>query len=166
MYIKDGIYRQLKAKVAAPIAAGTVLTAGGTQAAANGSDAFGIVPERIDVLSPTGMIYVAVGGTIDLESPQNAGITLSEEMQLALTGINFIPEPQKPEKPDELPAVSGTDNGKILKVSGGKWAKGDETVELPATTAEDNGKVLVVVDGAWAMVEPDEPIYTPPAAEE
>ena len=52
-----------------------------------------------------------------------------------------------------LPSVSSTDNGKILKVSGGKWAKGNETVELPAVSADDNGKVLMVVEGAWAVAE-------------
>lgn len=48
-----------------------------------------------------------------------------------------------------LPSVSSTDNGKILKVSGGKWAKGSP--ELPAVTADDNGKVLMVVEGVWAV---------------
>ena len=50
----------------------------------------------------------------------------------------------------ELPEVSGTDNGSILKVSGGKWAKGSETVELPAVTSENAGQVLMVnAEGQW-----------------
>ena len=52
-----------------------------------------------------------------------------------------------------LPKVSSTDNGKILKVSGGKWTKENEAVELPAVTSDDNGKVLMVVEGAWAVAE-------------
>lgn len=52
-----------------------------------------------------------------------------------------------------LPSVSSTDNGKILKVANGKWAKGNETVELPAVTADDNGKVLIVVEGVWAVAD-------------
>lgn len=51
----------------------------------------------------------------------------------------------------ELPAVDSGDNGSVLKVSGGKWAKGTETVELPAVTAENNGQVLMVVEGQWAV---------------
>lgn len=50
----------------------------------------------------------------------------------------------------ELPAVSGADNGDILKVIEGKWAKGEETTELPAVTATNNGSILSVIGGAWA----------------
>ena len=50
-----------------------------------------------------------------------------------------------------LPQVSSTDNGKVLRVSGGKWVKGDETVELPEVSSDDNGKVLMVVEGEWAV---------------
>ena len=49
----------------------------------------------------------------------------------------------------ELPSVTSDDNGAVLKVSGGKWAKGSETVELPAVTGDDNGKALLVSGGAW-----------------
>lgn len=49
-----------------------------------------------------------------------------------------------------LPAVSSSDNGKVLKVVSGAWAKGAETQELPAVSTSDNGKVLKVVSGAWA----------------
>ena len=52
-----------------------------------------------------------------------------------------------------LPSVSSTDNGKILKVANGKLAKGNETVDLPEVSADDNGKVLMVVEGAWAVAE-------------
>lgn len=52
----------------------------------------------------------------------------------------------------ELPVVSSTHNGKVLKVSGGKWAVGTDNAgdTLPAVTAADNGSVLSVVSGAWA----------------
>lgn len=49
----------------------------------------------------------------------------------------------------ELPAVTASDNGDVLTVVNGKWAKADAPKELPAVTAEDNGSVLKVVDGAW-----------------
>lgn len=49
----------------------------------------------------------------------------------------------------ELPAVTAADNGDVLTVVNGAWAKADAPKELPAVTAEDNGDVLKVVDGAW-----------------
>ncbi len=52
----------------------------------------------------------------------------------------------------ELPAVSASDNGDVLTVVSGKWAKADIPAELPAVTAADNGKVLGVANGAWGAV--------------
>lgn len=54
----------------------------------------------------------------------------------------------------ELPEVSATDNGDVLKVVSGKWAKGEESKELPAVSSTDNGNVLAVVEGAWAKSAP------------
>lgn len=49
-----------------------------------------------------------------------------------------------------LPAVSNTDNGKILMVSSGKWNKAAMPTELPAVTSADEGKVLTVnSSGEW-----------------
>lgn len=50
----------------------------------------------------------------------------------------------------ELPTVSGSDNGKVLKVVSGSWAAAQDSGGLPSVTSTDNGKVLRVVDGAWA----------------
>lgn len=66
----------------------------------------------------------------------------------------------------ELPAVSAADNGNILKVVAGKWAKGQETAELPAVTAEDEGDVLTVnAEGAWTKAEPVKELPTVTASD-
>ena len=70
-------------------------------------------------------------------SPVDVYLNLQEQLTEATGGV--------------LPKVSSTDNGMILKVSSGEWAKGSETVELPAVTAENNGAVLKVDAGAWAI---------------
>lgn len=51
----------------------------------------------------------------------------------------------------ELPAVTTSDNGDVLTVVEGKWAKAAIPNELPAVTAENNGAVLKVADGAWGI---------------
>ena len=62
----------------------------------------------------------------------------------------------------ELPAVSGSDNGKALMVSGGQWEAGNLPTELPAAPAEDGTYTLkvTVADGtatyAWVS-DPAEP---------
>lgn len=57
---------------------------------------------------------------------------------------------QAADVPKELPAVTSSDNGKVLKVASGAWTKAAETKELPSVTTSDNNKVLKVVSGAWA----------------
>lgn len=57
----------------------------------------------------------------------------------------------------ELPTVTNTDNGKVLKVVAGKWQKAADSGDtLPVVSAADNGSVLGVVAGAWAK---DSPVY-------
>ena len=52
-----------------------------------------------------------------------------------------------------LPAVTSSDNGKVLGVADGAWAKLGGGGSLPPVTEADNGKVLAVEDGAWAASE-------------
>lgn len=53
----------------------------------------------------------------------------------------------------ELPAVTGADNGNVLTVVSGKWAKAAIPSQLPAVSATDNGSVLKVIEGAWGVGE-------------
>lgn len=53
-----------------------------------------------------------------------------------------------------LPKVTGSDNGKALIVSSGKWAKKNIPSQLPAVTGSDEGKVLTVdSSGDWVAAE-------------
>ena len=84
-------------------------------------------------------LYVALGGDAD----DVADITLIPDMINAIAAIAGSTV--------ELPKVSKSDNGDVLTVANGKWAKGEIPSQLPAVTAENNGQVLKVVDGAWAV---------------
>ena len=64
----------------------------------------------------------------------------------------------------ELPAVTDVDEGKILAVNAsGKWDKADAPTELPEVSASDNGDVLTVVEGAWAKAAKDDSVVIFPA---
>lgn len=50
----------------------------------------------------------------------------------------------------ELPAVTGSDNGKVLSVVEGSWAAAAPASQLPAVSSADSGKVLMVnASGEW-----------------
>ena len=52
-----------------------------------------------------------------------------------------------------LPTVTTSNNGQILGVSGGTWTVMNAPSGLPTVTTEDNDKVLTVVDGVWTVSE-------------
>lgn len=90
-------------------------------------------------------LYVALGGT----AADVADITIIPDMINAIaTQAATVVEAANAK---ELPSVSSTDNGKLLTVVSGKWAKAAAPTELPTVTADDNGKVLKVADGAWGV---------------
>lgn len=157
MEIRNAIYKTVPVRnLTFPLAAGTVVTAGGTLANSDGSDAYGIVPETVALLPLTKRLYVAVAGTIDLAT---CGATFTDTMIKALgEDFNFVPAKEEHEPPaPELPTVSSTDNGKILMVVNGQWAAADLPSELPTVESTDAGKVLTVVtsgdDTFWAAAE-------------
>lgn len=52
----------------------------------------------------------------------------------------------------ELPAVTVENAGQVLTVNAqGKWVAANIPSQLPAVTATDNGSVLKVVEGVWAV---------------
>jgi len=84
-------------------------------------------------------LYVELGGNIkDVEN-----ITIIPEMIDALSEIAG--------STIELPGVTSEDNGDILTVVEGKWAKAEAPEELPAVTTADYGDALIVdSEGKWA----------------
>lgn len=85
-------------------------------------------------------LYVALGGTASNVANATTSAEVIDAIATIAAGAGI-----------ELPAVTKSDNGDVLTVVEGKWAKADVPKELPAVTASDNGSVLKVVDGAWAV---------------
>lgn len=90
-------------------------------------------------------LYVALGGSSSDVSGLSLNPDVIEKMATLVTSGAL----------KELPSLTGN-AGKVLKVASGasgvEWA--DEKKELPAVSAEDNGDVLTVVEGAWAKAAP------------
>lgn len=83
-------------------------------------------------------LYVALGG--DVDDVEN--ITIIPDM------INAIAEIAGSTL--ELPKVKTADNGSVLTVVSGKWAKAAIPSQLPAVDVSDAGAVLKVnAEGAW-----------------
>lgn len=91
-------------------------------------------------------LYVELGG--NLENVEN--INVIPKMIDALSEIAG--------STIELPGVTAEDNGDVLTVVDGKWAKAEAGggSSLPDVTAEDNGDVLSVVEGEWAKAKINE----------
>lgn len=84
-------------------------------------------------------LYVALGGDIGDVANINTIPDMLEAVASVAGGAGGV-----------LPAVTSEDNGDILGVVNGAWAKRDP--ELPAVNGDDNGKILGVSDGAWDAV--------------
>lgn len=55
-----------------------------------------------------------------------------------------------------IPYTSTNDTGKVMTVDQyGKWSKATIPSQLPAVTASDDGKILKVVNGVWTAVDPN-----------
>ena len=51
--------------------------------------------------------------------------------------------------PLQVPTVTASNNGEILKVENGAWTVGEAPTGVPDVTASDDGKVLQVSNGEW-----------------
>lgn len=87
-------------------------------------------------------LYVALGGDV----ADVADITTLPEM---LEKISTVASAAA----SELPPVTATDNGDVMTVVSGKWAKATPASELPSVGAFDIGKMLTVDNNKkWAKM--------------
>ena len=89
------------------------------------------------------LVYVALGGDADDFTAETNADAIALIATVCSGGSG-----------SSLPAVTDADNGDVLTVVDGAWAKAAAPTELPAVTAADDGDVLTVVEGAWAKATP------------
>ena len=82
----------------------------------------------------------------DPDNEDEKGLTYEDSVTQSLDRIAETFDPAQ-----LLPKVTTSNNGKILKVTSGKWATGNAPTGLPSVSASDNGKILKVVDGSWVV---------------
>jgi hypothetical protein len=90
-------------------------------------------------------LYVALGGT----AANVADVTNTPDMINAIAALDLDAIADNAVTTDTIKDGNVTE----AKLADGVKAKLNAT-ELPAVTAEDNGSVLTVVEGAWAKVAP------------
>ena len=85
-------------------------------------------------------LYLAKAAGEDVQIPANQNTRLERYLKAIIDKISsFV----------GLPDVTSSDNGKILKVTDGAWAKGD--AELPNVTESDENRILTVgTSGTWS----------------
>lgn len=81
---------------------------------------------------------------------------MADISKISINGTTYNVKDATARSRPQLPSTTSADNGKVLKVVNGAWAKGTDNTGsgssgLPSVTASDNGKVLKVVSGAWAV---------------
>lgn len=142
MYIQNATYKTIPTEgLTFPLEAGTVLTIGNVT---------GIVPENVAVAAPTGVLYLAVGGTIDLTSEANAGITFTDAELNALSGdFNFIPLAEA--GGGGLPEYALSDADKVLTVAedAEHGSSVDAVPQQTVTTSSGQASLSDVVSDAF-----------------
>lgn len=154
MKISNPTYRTIPIRantITFPLKEGTPMNQFGN--VANDATAIGLITQTLT--EPQSSVDILVAGDVLLDEVQKAyGASLSADAVAAMAGINFY-------RADgsviavvgggsDLPDVTASDNGDILRVVGGVWAKAD--AELPAVSSDDNGKLLGVSEGEWGLV--------------
>ena len=130
MRVSNGVYKPLKidwANITFPLKEGSPVSLAGV--VANNGNAIGLVPHIYTEEPLMKSIYVLVGGDVDLAEIEEAfGTSLATAAKANMNGLRF------------------------WKADGTVDDSADNS--LPSVTAEDNGDVLTVVDGAWAKATP------------
>ena len=109
-------------------------------------------------------IVDALGALTNVVDPNGTAVAAAAKLNNMTTSVTILPAGSTPTSsltevdghfhltlgiPLQVPTVTASNNGEILKVENGQWTVGQAPTGVPDVTASDDGKVLQVSNGEW-----------------
>ena len=175
MRVANEVYKEIKMdwdNITFPLKEGSPVSLNGV--VSNDGDAIGLVPQTITKEPLIKSIWILVGGDVDLAEVEEAfGDSLEDAAKSNMNGLRFWLEDGTVYNATELPSVTADDNGDVLTVVEGEWAKatpsgGGGSLVIGVTSADDvdtfnkTWKEIhdAMASGQIAMILSEEDAYT------
>ncbi len=109
-------------------------------------------------------IVTALGALTNVVDPNGTTVATAQKLNNMTTSVTILAAGATPTSsltevdghfhlqlgiPLQVPTVTASNNGEILKVENGAWTVGEAPTGVPDVTASDNGSILQVSNGAW-----------------
>lgn len=109
-------------------------------------------------------IVTALGALTNVVDPNGTTVAAAQKLNNMTTSVTILAAGATPTSsltevdghfhltlgiPLQVPTITASNNGEILKVENGAWTVGEAPTGVPDVTASDNGKVLQVSNGEW-----------------
>ena len=109
-------------------------------------------------------IVSALEALTNVVDPNGTTVAAAQKLNNMTTSVTILPAGSTPTSsltevnghfhltlgiPLQVPTVTASNNGEILKVENGAWTVGEAPTGVPDVTASDDGKVLQVSNGEW-----------------
>lgn len=109
-------------------------------------------------------IVTALGALTNVVDPNGTTVAAAQKLNNMTTSVTILPAGATPTSsltevdghfhlqlgiPLQVPTVTASNNGEILKVENGTWTVGEAPTGVPNVTASDNGSILQVSNGVW-----------------
>lgn len=109
-------------------------------------------------------IVTALGALTNVVDPNGTTVAAAQKLNNMTTSVTILAAGATPTSsltevdghfhlqlgiPLQVPTVTASNNGEILKVENGQWTVGEAPTGVPDVIASDDGKILQVSNGAW-----------------
>ena len=109
-------------------------------------------------------IVTALGALTNVVDPNGTTVAVAAKLNNMTTSVTILQAGATPTSsltevdghfhltlgiPLQVPTVTASNNGEILKVENGAWTVGEAPTGVPDVTTSDDGKVLQVSNGEW-----------------